>query len=161
MHAVDRDLQFLQSGFVQRLDHFRLHEKAVRDNARAEETKLPALADEPRKIGMQGRLAAGERDAKRAEFLELAEALFQDFNRHRLARLVVFGTVAAGQIAAADHDHLREQRAVAQTGKYVWRHRVEIFAAKVKQKKYSDKRLTNVSSWPTTPARWSGFAGFP
>ncbi len=66
---------------------------------------------------MQGRLAASERDAEGAEVLQFFETRFEHLERHRFARLVELRAVAAGEIAAPDDDHLREKRAVAETGK--------------------------------------------
>ena len=65
------------------------------------------------------RLAAGERDAESAEVFQFFETFFEHLDWHRFARLIELGAIAAGKIAAADNDHLRQKRAVAETGKNV------------------------------------------
>ena len=116
-HAVNRDLHFLEPRDIQLLDQFRPQEKSVRDHAGSEEAKVPAFPDEARKIRMQRWLAAGERDSEGAKFLQFFESFLENLERHRIARLIELGTVAAGQVAAPDHNHLGEKGAVAETGK--------------------------------------------
>ena len=66
---------------------------------------------------MQGRLAAGERNAEGAELLQFFEPFFEKLDRHRIARLIELGAVTARQVAPPDHNHLRQKWAVSETGK--------------------------------------------
>jgi hypothetical protein len=102
---------------IQLLDQFRPQEKSVRDHAGAEKAKVPAFPDEARKVRMQRWLTASERDSEGAKFLQFFESFLENLEGNRIARLIELGTVAAGQVAAPDHNHLGEKGAVAETGK--------------------------------------------
>src|SRR5690349_6616455 len=71
---------------------------------------------------MQGRLAAGQGNAKGAKLLKFCEPFLQNLKRHGIACLVELRTVTTGQVAAPEHDHLGKKWAVSETGKKVWRH---------------------------------------
>ena len=121
INPIDGNLQFLQSGLVERLNQFGTQKKAVGNHTCAEKAKLAATANESGKFGVQRGFAASERDTEGAELFHFLQASFQNLHRDRLARFVVLGAVAAGKVTAADYDHLRQKWTVTEAKKIVGR----------------------------------------
>src|ERR1043166_9806729 len=56
LDSINRNLHFLESRFIKRLDQLRLQQKTVGDHTCAKETKFPAFADKGGKLRVQRRL---------------------------------------------------------------------------------------------------------
>jgi len=95
VNSVNGDLHFLQPSLVERFNHFWTQKETVGDHAGPVEAKLPASANEPGKIGVQGGFATGQRDAKGTELLEFPQTILQHFDGHRIAGFVILGAISA------------------------------------------------------------------
>src|SRR5262249_26220499 len=112
LDTINRNLHFLQSRFIKRLDQLRLQQKPVGDHTCAQEPEFPTHADKIGELRMQSRLPAGQRDTKSAKTFQLQQALLQDFGGDWVANLVKFRTIAARQIASANDYQLCKKWAV-------------------------------------------------
>ena len=101
LDVVDADLQVVEPGVVQRLDSLRREQVAVGDQS-GDHAVRPDAADQGVEIRMEHRLAAAERDDRRAEVGQLVDPREHRVGRHRLGHLVVLVAVAAVDVAAAD-----------------------------------------------------------
>src|SRR5262245_54531777 len=102
LDSINRNLHFLKSRFIQRLDQLRLQQKTIGDHTGAEETKFPARADKIGELRMQSGFPAGQRDTKSAKTFQLSQTFLQNFGGDWVANLVKFRTIAARQIASAN-----------------------------------------------------------
>src|SRR5262245_65848965 len=70
LDTINRNLHFLQSRFIKRLDQLRLQQKTVGDHTCAQEPEFPTRADKIGELRMQSRLHAGQRDSKSAKSVQ-------------------------------------------------------------------------------------------
>ena len=106
-HVVDGDLQVVEAGAVKPLNALDIEQVAVGDHA-GDGAGAADAADDVVELGMGERLAAGDADHGGAEAAQVVDAAVHLVERDGLGNLVVLVAVAAGEVAEARGDDLRQ-----------------------------------------------------
>src|SRR5688500_5193922 len=102
-YVVDRDLKIIETCFIELLYLFDLEIITVRDQP-GDHSVMPDAGNDVVYLRMHHRLAAGDGNYRRSKLRKLVYTLEHCTDRHRIARLVVFVAVSAGQITSS-HRH--------------------------------------------------------
>ncbi len=105
--VVDRNLQVVEPGVVQALDAVGHQQISVGDHA-GDHAAAADARDDQVQIGVEQRFAAADGDDVGAQIGQAVEPLVHGLDGHGLRDIVVFVAVAAGQVAAAHGNHVRQ-----------------------------------------------------
>src|SRR5262247_2127113 len=108
-HAIDTQAHMRQPGVIQPLDQLLGEEQAVRGHHATAESELAHAGKQSEEIWVEGRFASHQGDGPGPKVTKPLEPRVQGLERDRGRRLVVFGAVAAGQIASSRDDQLCQE----------------------------------------------------